>query len=157
MSFIKKRWVLPSLSITLEKSWNEDDLIKYQHNKPSYSDAQVIGLDDFVGFIGVKENIGNLRIRLSAPLTPFNYKGWSNFCIAPYYVYRQTFSSSSSQIFGFSLNYFSEGITGRRYNYTDAFGIGFDWERMAGKKVEPKFFIYGTLNIGKILKVKDDD
>ena len=155
ISFVKKRWMLPSFSLTLEKTWNEDDLIKYQYNKPTYSDLQVIGLDDYVGFIGTKENVGNLRARFSLPLIPFNYKGWANFCITPYYVFRQTFSSSSSHIYGFSFNYFSEGITGKRYNFSDAFGIGIDWEKIKSKETQPKVFIYGTLNIGKILDVKD--
>jgi hypothetical protein len=151
ISFVKKRWVLPSFSLTLERTWNKEDLIKYQYNKPSYTNTQVIGLDDYAGYIGNKKSITNLRARASFPLIPFNYRGWANFCITPYYVFTQTFNANTSNIYGFSFNYFSKGITGKNYNFSEAFGAGIDWESVKNKKTTPKVFLYGTLNIGKIL------
>jgi hypothetical protein len=151
ISFVRKRWVLPSFSLTLERTWNKDDLIKYQYNKPTYVNTQVIGLDDFAGYIGTKENITNIRARASFPLMPINYKGWSNFCVTPYYVFTKTFAAKTSHIYGFSLNYFSNGITGKNYNFSEAFGLGIDWESTKNKSTTPKVFLYGTLNIGKLL------
>jgi hypothetical protein len=151
-TIVKSEYFMPAFNVTLERTWNKNDLDQYQRNSPVYQNSQIVVLDDFEGLIGSVENRRHARVAVSVPsFLPGEGTFSSHFSMAPYYVLNINEKAFPTHNYGFSLNFFKDPVKGPGASIGDCFGIAIDFEQVGKEISAPQVFIYGTISFSGLL------
>lgn len=156
------KWILAiSFSATAEYGWNTADLVKYQDNKPIYTDPNAVSLGDVAGRIGNLDRQNNFRFRLSVPVfvpaidLPVIDTALQ-LTVIPYYASFGKADASFSRQTGVFLNISPGRFYTRDAKLVSGVGIGIDWIRTKEKWSGRNVYVAGTLNIQELFPHKDE-
>lgn len=159
------RLIAISSSINYEKGNNISSLKNFQKNSPTYSNAEVISLSDYIGKLGDLKDEDRIRGRLSIPIFPKAIKFSKNestgkftnslqLSIIPYYTIYGIRNSQYKHLAGIYLNA-SQGqnLFTRNSTIVSGFGIGSDWAISHGFS-DNSIFVAGSLDLHSLFAHK---
>lgn len=141
-----KSRILFATTISLSRTWNEDDLLFYQDITKSIITPQVVAMEDFDGRFGIlKQSLNNMRLSASLPM----YFG--HFNPIPFVALRAREQSTPAYYFGIFLNVLAKKdlLDAHLFKIPPTLGFGIDWKYHEKTLSKPALFVKGEIGFGK--------
>jgi hypothetical protein len=151
-NFFFKNWnknsskrIAIALTGTIERTWNNEDLLNFQDMSKSTVLANIVVLEDFEGRYGVlKDDVIKMRFSAAVPM----YFG--RFNPIPYVVYKDSDISNAKYHLGVFTNILNKKLTKSNFRIPSSFGLGVDSVYSDGDFSGLNVLIKGAISFGKV-------